>query len=149
MARRPHMGLRVQRDACLWALGIDPNDVDFHHDPILAARPIDPETGDTIPPANFPQHITPMLRADHKARTPADIKTVGKVDRLVRKRREGAWKWIDERLGNPPLCGDCPPVGYETDRTRCRSCPRRKRALKPKPPSRWAKGRKIAKRVKR
>lgn len=22
------------------------------------------------------------------------------------------------------LCGDCPPVGYSTDATRCRSCPR-------------------------
>ena len=85
MARRPHMGLRVQRDACLWALGIDPNDVDFHHDPILAARPIDPLTGDTIPAANDPKHITPMLRADHKARTPADIKTVAKVKRLEAK----------------------------------------------------------------
>lgn len=25
----------------------------------------------------------------------------------------------------PPLCSDCPPVGYPTDRTRCAPCPRR------------------------
>ncbi len=23
------------------------------------------------------------------------------------------------------VCGDCPPVGYPTDRTRCTPCPRR------------------------
>ena len=23
------------------------------------------------------------------------------------------------------LCGDCPPVGYPTDKTRCAECPRR------------------------
>ena len=28
------------------------------------------------------------------------------------------------RLRAAVLCGDCPPVGYSTDATRCRSCPR-------------------------
>jgi len=86
--KRPHMSLRVQRDAALWALGLDPENVDFHHDPILAARPIDPETGDTIPPANDPRHITPMAREAHKERTPQDIKTVAKVKRLEKKEKE-------------------------------------------------------------
>jgi len=86
--KRPHMTLRVQRDAALWALGLDPANVDFHHDPLLAARPINPETGDTIPPANDPRHITPMAREAHKARTPQDIKTVAKVKRLEKKEAE-------------------------------------------------------------
>lgn len=29
------------------------------------------------------------------------------------------------------LCGDCPPLGYSTDKTRCAPCPRRAKAVKP------------------
>ena len=98
--KRPHMGLKVQRDSALWALGLDPENVDWHHDPILAARPIDSETGDTIPPANDPRHITPMAREAHKARTPTDIRTVAKVKRLEKdeaefRERLEAKRWVE------------------------------------------------------
>lgn len=29
------------------------------------------------------------------------------------------------------LCGDCPPAGYSTDKTRCLPCPRRKAIMTP------------------
>lgn len=29
------------------------------------------------------------------------------------------------RTGYFTLCGDCPPAGYPTDKTRCTACPRR------------------------
>lgn len=29
-------------------------------------------------------------------------------------------------MSDETLCSDCPPVGYSTDATRCRPCPRRK-----------------------
>ena len=31
----------------------------------------------------------------------------------------------DEKPRDRPLCYDCPPVGYPTDKTRCDECPRR------------------------
>jgi hypothetical protein len=30
-----------------------------------------------------------------------------------------------EKATDRPLCYDCPPVGYPTDKTRCDECPRR------------------------
>ena len=123
------MSLRAQRDAALWALGLDPENVDFHHDPILAARPIDPETGDTIPPANDPRHITPMAREAHKERTPQDIKTVAKVKRLEKKEKE-----FRARLeATFRECFDPPP----------RPKPKRSILARKDP---WPKGRKIARR---
>ena len=37
-------------------------------------------------------------------------------------------------LNSEQLCLDCPPVGYDTDRTRCFPCPRRDDALDRAPP---------------
>ena len=127
--KRPHMSLRVQRDAALWVLGLDPSNVDFHHDPLLAARPIDPETGDTIPPANDPRHITPMAREAHKARTPKDIRTVAKVKRLEKK--EAAFRARLEATFRE--CFDPPPR------------PKFKRRIPARP---WPKGRKFQQRKK-
>ena len=52
-------------------------------------RPIDPETGDTIPPANDPRFITPLSRAVHKAKTfgnatplSGDVSKIAKLDRI-------------------------------------------------------------------
>jgi hypothetical protein len=30
-----------------------------------------------------------------------------------------------EEMSEKSLCGDCPPIGYPTDETRCAPCPRR------------------------
>lgn len=32
---------------------------------------------------------------------------------------------VAERIRAAKACGDCPPVGYPTDETRCTPCPRR------------------------
>ena len=82
---RKHMPLKVKLAAALFCLGLDPDDVDWHHEPPLGLRPIDPITGDTDPPANNPKHIIPMARAGHKARTPADVTAIAKVKRVSRK----------------------------------------------------------------
>lgn len=44
-SRRPHMSMRVQRDAALIALGLEPGDVEWHHEPPISVRPYDPVTG--------------------------------------------------------------------------------------------------------
>ena len=82
------MPVSVQRDAALIALGLEPGNVEFHHQPILETRPyVDDEDGRRhySPAANDPRHIIPMAREAHRARTPADISTVAKVKRIDKK----------------------------------------------------------------
>lgn len=83
--KRPAMPLSVKLAAALLALGIDPDAVDWHHEPPLGIRPFDPATGKWTPDANDPRHIVPMARADHKARTPADQSRVAKTTRQEKK----------------------------------------------------------------
>lgn len=79
---RPHMGLRVQRDAALIMLGLDPSQIDWDHDPAIHLRQWDEEAGDTIPGANDPRFITPRARDDHKVKTKKDVGRIAKVRRL-------------------------------------------------------------------
>lgn len=66
---RPHMPLGVKLVACLLVMGLDPDDVDFDHQPALGLRHFDPATGKYSPDANDPRYIVPRLRADHKIKT--------------------------------------------------------------------------------
>lgn len=79
------MSLAVKLAAALHALGLDPGDVDFDHFPSLAMRPVDPETGDTIPPANDARYIVPMARAEHKSKTFGDSRPLSGDISLIRK----------------------------------------------------------------
>lgn len=79
--KRPHMPVTVQRDAALLALGLDPTNIDWHHDPALGLRPYDPETGKWTPDANDPRHITPLAREAHDARYSDDRKAIDKTRR--------------------------------------------------------------------
>ena len=92
--KRKSIPLSVKLDAALLALGLDPKAVDWHHEPPLAMRPFNPETGDTQPPQNDPRHIVPLARADHKARTignhgplSGDVSKIAKLKRIERKRQ--------------------------------------------------------------
>lgn len=82
---RPHMPISVKLDAALRALGLEPREVDFDHDPPLQLRIWCPEKRDTIPPANDPNHIVPRARAGHKAKTAkTDVPAIAKTKRLAR-----------------------------------------------------------------
>jgi hypothetical protein len=90
--KRPHMPLSVKLAAALHALGLEPTDTQYDHDPALAMRPIDPVSGDTIPPANDPRYIVPRTRADHRAKTfgshvplSGDVSKIRKLQRIERK----------------------------------------------------------------
>lgn len=90
--KRVHMSLSIKLSAALYALGLDPDDVEYDHCPALAMRPVDPATGDTVPPANDPRYIVPRSRADHKAKTfgtsiplSGDISQIRKLDRVEEK----------------------------------------------------------------
>jgi hypothetical protein len=69
MIKRRAIPLGVKVRACLLALGLDPDAVEFDHDPALGLRPIDPVTGDTIPPQNDPRYIVPRAKAAHDVKT--------------------------------------------------------------------------------
>ena len=79
---RPHMPVSIQRDAALYALGLEPGRVEFHHQPPLSQRPI--IDGRWQPDANDPRYIMPMTTDAHKARTPGDITVAAKVKRIAR-----------------------------------------------------------------
>lgn len=97
-ARRPHIPVLVKLHAALLQLGLEPHEVELDHDPALALRPIDPETGDTIPPANDPRYLVWRTKADHAVKTTGrkggsrkgdqangDIQRVAKVKRILQR----------------------------------------------------------------
>jgi hypothetical protein len=96
--RRPHIHAMVKLHAALYQLGLEPHAVELDHDPALALRPVDPETGDTIPPANDPKFLVWRTKADHKLKTTGrrgesklcdisngDIHRAAKVKRIRRR----------------------------------------------------------------
>lgn len=60
---------RVKLEAALRRFGLTIKEVEFDHSPALALRPINPLTGDTIPPANDPDHIDMLLTQEHRVKT--------------------------------------------------------------------------------
>jgi len=67
--RRKYMPLGVKVKSALYALGIDPDDVEWDHNPPLALRRIDEETGEYIPAENDPRYIQPLSKEAHKRKT--------------------------------------------------------------------------------
>ncbi len=81
------MPLRVKLAAALRALGLDPDNVDWNHNPPIQLRRWDPETGDTDPPANDPRFIEPLDRAEHKTLTAKrDVPAIARTKRAEKKR---------------------------------------------------------------
>lgn len=86
--KRKSIPLGVKLAAAIHLLGLDPEDLDWHHQPPIAMRPIDPITGETIPAQNDPKFIIPMARAAHKARTFGDhVPLSGDVQQIKKLRR--------------------------------------------------------------
>jgi hypothetical protein len=99
-SRRKHIPLMVKLHAALYQLGFEPHEVELDHDPALALRPIDPETGDTIPPANDPKALIWRPKAEHREKTfgrggekrittaGGDIHAIAKARRLSKEHEE-------------------------------------------------------------
>lgn len=107
--KRPSMPVGVKLRAALYALGLDPDDVDFDHAPPLAMRPVDPVTGDTIPPANDPRYIVPLARAGHRAKTfgssvplSSDIAKIAKLKRVEKEEAAFRARLLAKDAGKPP-----------------------------------------------
>lgn len=87
--KRKKIPIGVKLKSALHALGLDPDDVQYDHDPALGMRPVDPATGDTTPPANDWRHIVPRASAEHKVKTfgnhaplSGDVSKIAKLNRV-------------------------------------------------------------------
>lgn len=71
--RRKQIPVGVKLHAVLLRVGFTDEDInggiDWDHDPPLALRLVDPETGLLVPDANDPHHIRPLRREDHRRKT--------------------------------------------------------------------------------
>lgn len=108
--KRPHMPLSVKLAACLDMLGLTGEKIEWEHSVALKLRPIDPETGDTIPPANDPRYIRPMILSDHKTKTngvphiplSGDLSKIAKTKRIERKHAEFQARLMAKQTGEEP-----------------------------------------------
>ena len=69
MSKRKAIPLGVKLQVALARFGLTTSDVQFDHVPALELRPIDPETGETIPHPNDPSAIQMLLVAEHAEKT--------------------------------------------------------------------------------
>jgi len=91
--KRKYRPVSVERDAALIKAGLDPNNVQWDHNPPLAMRSYDEDTGLYDPDENDPRFLVPMSKKDHAAKThgknhdvsDGDIHKIAKVKRLRKK----------------------------------------------------------------
>ncbi len=93
--RRKYRPLKVERDACLLALGLDPDNFIMDHQPPLAMRDYDEATGLYDPDENDPRYMVPLSPKDHAIKThggeakattaDTDIGKIAKMRRIARK----------------------------------------------------------------
>lgn len=69
MSKRPHIPLRVQLDAALFQLGLDPRKAELDHDPALQLRAYDEATGKYNPDANNPRFLVWRSAESHAQKT--------------------------------------------------------------------------------
>lgn len=105
---------RVKLIAALRRMGLTIEQVQFDHNPALALRPINPETGDTIPPANDPEHIDLLLITEHKSKTfgkggekrvttaGSDIHAIARMKRLEEQHEEARRRMLAKATGDEP-----------------------------------------------
>lgn len=105
---------RVKLIAALRRFGLVIEQVQFDHAPALALRPINPVTGDTIPPANDPEHIQMLLIVEHKAKTfgpggekrittaGSDIGNIAKTRRVTKDQEDFQRRMLAKEAGEKP-----------------------------------------------
>ena len=100
MTKRRKIPDRVKLHAALRAMGLTIEKVQFDHHPPLAMRPVDPDTGDTVPPANDPEYVFMLTLGEHRTKTfgpggekrittaGSDIGNIAKTRRLAQQQEE-------------------------------------------------------------
>jgi hypothetical protein len=85
--------------------------IDWNHNPPLALRFVDPDTGEISPAANDPKYIEPLRRKDHHKRTfgtPAttagsDIHAIAKAKRLAKEQEEARRRMLAKSDGSQEI----------------------------------------------
>ena len=101
---RKHISVGVKLHAALLLLGFTDDEIAggiaWDHDPPLALRFVDPETGKLVPDANDPHYLQPLRTAEHRTKTSgrrgerrstsagSDQNRIAKVDRLAPEHEE-------------------------------------------------------------
>lgn len=113
MSRRKAIPDRVKLIAALKRMGLTIKQVQFDHNPALALRPINPVTGDTIPPANDPDYIELLLITEHEEKTfgrggekrittaGSDIGNIAKMKRVAKQQEEFRKRVLAKEQGEP------------------------------------------------
>lgn len=106
---------KVKLESALRRFGLKVSDVQFDHNPALALRPINPVTGDTIPPANSAEHIDMLLIDEHKTKTfgkggekrittaDGDVGKIAKMRRLTASQEESRRRMLAKDAGEEPV----------------------------------------------
>lgn len=93
---RRHIPIGVKLHATLLLLGFTDEEiaggVEWDHQPALALRVVDPETGELTPHPNDPRYLRPLRKAEHSVKTRgagattagSDIGNAAKVKRIER-----------------------------------------------------------------
>lgn len=93
---RRHIPIGVKLHATLLLLGFTDEEiaggVEWDHQPALALRVVDPETGELTPHPNDPRYLRPLRKAEHAVKTRgsgattagSDIGNAAKVKRIER-----------------------------------------------------------------
>lgn len=141
--QRRSISLKNQLEAALRQLGFEPNEVQLDHDPALALRRVDLETGECIPAHDDPRFLVWRPKAEHLQKTTGkrgesklskrggDISEAAKVKRLAehaedfRRRMLAPNSDLIEEVGE----GIVPPKGTKVKK----AWPKRSFPKKPKP----------------
>lgn len=131
---RPHMSLQTKLEAALIALGMEPRLVEWHHEPPLQLRVWCPVKGDTIPAANDPRHIVPVIRDEHRERSAKlDVPAIAKTRRLSDEQEELRRRLTAKAPGEPREAAPGPRLGPPPQRRGRATAPLTKQL----PPRRW------------
>lgn len=117
---------RTKLIAALRELGLTIEQVQFDHNPALGLRQRNPVTGDTIPPANSPDHIYMMVITGHRQKTTGrkgesklsgsdgDIQNIAKLKRVERETAEFRRRLLSKDRGKPKPPSKWPKRRFET-----------------------------------
>lgn len=114
---RKHIPLGVKLHACLLLLGFTDEEINggiqWDHDPPLALRFVNPETGEMEPHPNDPNFLRPLANQEHRFKTcgrrgekrvtsaGSDQHAIGKVRRLSADQEEAHRRMLAKEPGQP------------------------------------------------
>ena len=109
MTKRRHISLAVKLSACLDALGLLGQEIEWEHTVPLGLRIFDPATGKYDPDEMDPRYLRPMGKADHSVKTrgtsvplSGDVSKISKLKRVERNEADFRARLLAKDAGEPP-----------------------------------------------